>query len=348
MSPEVNRDLGIDDLEPLLTLLDTSVKGAHVKVTESVRENIGGVLTLSDDLASILGAEKVETLKQVLSLLATPGNNYMELLKALKFKIDELGGIIQELSLNNDKVELAEARAKITSLEEEKAALEVKLKEALAKLALLGNAKTDIIALRELVLTEAAGFAARVEAAVAQAREAGEGGALTAYFTWKEIEDADRACCELIQTLKPGIMKDIASYRKALRGYEEISRELGDGKKIPSVELFKKIMSVKAALVVLLEIQEQLVADQMGEGAEIPSEWVKDDQLIDFYSILGVTLSSSQEEIKAAFHKLSKKYHPDKNDGDDTEFKRVSSAWEVLGDAEIRARYNACYSKFYQ
>lgn len=350
MSPEANKEVRIEDLAPLLALLDSSVKGAHQEVTNAVRENIGGVLTLSDDLASILGAEQVDTLKRVLMLLAIPGktNANLELLKFLKSKIDELTKSIQELSQNSDKAELAAAKVRIASLEEEKTALEASLNEALAKLRILGTAQSDIIKVRELVLTEAAAFAAKVEAAVAGAREAGEAGALTAYFTWKEIEEADRDCCELIQRLKPGIMKDIASYRTTLRKYEEASRELGDGKKIPSVDLFKKIISIKASLEALLEIQEQLVADQMGEAAEIPSEWIEDEQLIDFYSILGVSISSDHEEIKASFRKLSRKFHPDVNQGDDTQFKRISFAWEVLGDAETRARYNACYSRFHQ
>lgn len=63
----------------------------------------------------------------------------------------------------------------------------------------------------------------------------------------------------------------------------------------------------------------------------------------DYYKILGVSKSASQEEIKKAFRKLAVKYHPDKNPGDkkaEEKFKEANEANEVLSDPEKRKKYD--------
>lgn len=62
----------------------------------------------------------------------------------------------------------------------------------------------------------------------------------------------------------------------------------------------------------------------------------------DYYSALGVAKDASQDEIKAAFRKLARKYHPDvnKEDGAEDRFKEISEAHEVIGDPEKRAAYD--------
>ncbi len=60
----------------------------------------------------------------------------------------------------------------------------------------------------------------------------------------------------------------------------------------------------------------------------------------DFYSLLGVSKSASQEEIKQAFRKLAHKYHPDKSGGDEVKFKEINEAYQVLGDPKKRSQYD--------
>jgi len=62
----------------------------------------------------------------------------------------------------------------------------------------------------------------------------------------------------------------------------------------------------------------------------------------DYYAILGVSKTATQEEVQRAYRKLARKYHPDINKAADAEekFKQINEAYEVLGDPDKRARYD--------
>ncbi|MGH7197098.1 MAG: molecular chaperone DnaJ [Candidatus Saccharimonadales bacterium] len=60
----------------------------------------------------------------------------------------------------------------------------------------------------------------------------------------------------------------------------------------------------------------------------------------DYYEILGVGKNASADEIKKAFRRLAVKHHPDKEGGDETKFKEINEAYEVLKDPSKRQRYD--------
>ena len=68
----------------------------------------------------------------------------------------------------------------------------------------------------------------------------------------------------------------------------------------------------------------------------------------DYYNILGVSKSASQDELKKAFRKLAHKYHPDKQGGDEEKFKEVNEAYQVLSDKEKRTQYDQYGQTFEQ
>lgn len=63
----------------------------------------------------------------------------------------------------------------------------------------------------------------------------------------------------------------------------------------------------------------------------------------DYYEVLGISKGASDDEIKRAFKKMAKKYHPDLNPGDkeaEAKFKEINEAYGVLSDAEKKSRYD--------
>lgn len=69
----------------------------------------------------------------------------------------------------------------------------------------------------------------------------------------------------------------------------------------------------------------------------------------DYYKVLGVSRNASQKDIKQAYRKLARKYHPDINPGDEAaqeKFKQINEAYEVLSDPEKRRKYNTLGSNW--
>ena len=71
----------------------------------------------------------------------------------------------------------------------------------------------------------------------------------------------------------------------------------------------------------------------------------------DYYKILGVSKTSDEQEIKKAYRRLARQYHPDKNQGNkqaEEKFKEINEAYEVIGDANNRSKYDQLGSNYHR
>jgi curved DNA-binding protein len=71
----------------------------------------------------------------------------------------------------------------------------------------------------------------------------------------------------------------------------------------------------------------------------------------DYYKILGVDRKATKDQVKRAYRNLALKYHPDRNQGNksaEEKFKEINEAYQVLSDAEKRARYDALGESYFQ
>ena len=67
---------------------------------------------------------------------------------------------------------------------------------------------------------------------------------------------------------------------------------------------------------------------------------------VDYYKTLGVEKNASAEDIKKAYRKLAHQHHPDKQGGDESKFKELNEAYQVLSDPKKRSQYDQFGSSF--
>ncbi len=61
---------------------------------------------------------------------------------------------------------------------------------------------------------------------------------------------------------------------------------------------------------------------------------------VNYYDVLGVAKSATEDDVKKAFRKLAHQYHPDKGTGDEKKFKEINEAYQVLSNKEKRSQYD--------
>ena len=64
----------------------------------------------------------------------------------------------------------------------------------------------------------------------------------------------------------------------------------------------------------------------------------------DYYKILGLSKTASKSDIRAAYLKLAKQYHPDSKTGDEEKFKEIGEAWSILGNESSKSAYDSAGS----
>jgi curved DNA-binding protein CbpA len=74
------------------------------------------------------------------------------------------------------------------------------------------------------------------------------------------------------------------------------------------------------------------------------NEVPKFDPSKDYYQILEVTKDTGDSDIKKAYYRLAKSYHPDSNPGKEAKFKEINEAYSVLSDAKLKKQYNSARS----
>ena len=64
--------------------------------------------------------------------------------------------------------------------------------------------------------------------------------------------------------------------------------------------------------------------------------------MTNLYKILGLSGNANEEDIRKSYKKLVRKYHPDKNDGNDTKFKKIQKAYNILSNPEKKKNIMIC------
>jgi len=90
--------------------------------------------------------------------------------------------------------------------------------------------------------------------------------------------------------------------------------------------------------------RQQPRSGQLHSKVESLERSIKRKSKVDYYKALGLPRTATAKQIKKKYHEMARKWHPDKNPDDkekaETMFKKIARAYEVLGDPDLRARYD--------
>ena len=333
----------------------TQLQATQAQVARTLKETFSLTFDASTVIADIINEDQKKVLSALIQFFAENPTDATTILGTLIRKIAELSNaknqpVTEEGSQNAAALreELAQKTEELSTLKLELEKKQQELAEAQRAAKLAEIASGNIIGLREDFATRMSLLAQDLNKAVIKLRDQEGDGALAAHLEFADIEEIDNQCLRIFNSLNADVLGRLPLYRTMLSEYTQLGQDFQEADKIPSKDLYKRFSVFLGIMQSLQSRQEELILEQMGtDNLTIPNDWLENGKLIDFYKILEVSPTATQEEIKKAYRSQSKKHHPDHSQTEtDDESKRINLANEVLSNAEQRALYDQARTFF--
>jgi len=224
--------------------------------------------------------------------------------------------------------------------------LELNLQQKEWQISQIKNATAGILTMKEELLEDAQYFAQRIQSTVEAVRCVYDGNTIASYFTFETTQGISDECLLICDGLQPNILGNITLYATTIQAYSKLLEEMNQADHMPSLSLFKKSLEILGKLKALKEIQDQLIKDTINEQAGENQNQQQEEQsndIEDYYDILEINPSATEEEIRKAYYEKAKKYHPDANNGAEEtaeKFMKAKEAYDILSDQEKRYEYD--------